>query len=138
MGKCVTLRPARMCEAFTSSRGRVRPLRRGEQRTKAMRLTEFVLNLKLQDAAIGVGLVELIRRADYRGSIERGDWLAAGRSAFARAEAGAQEGAMGDPDAPEELGRSLEEHVLERRGSEGLARTEPPGEGWERARVEPD
>jgi len=102
-----------------------------------MRLAEFVQNLKPQDAAIGLGLVELIRRADYRGGIERGDWLAAVRSGYARVASGTQEGAMGDADAPEELGRYLEEHILERLASEQLVLTEPPGEGWERARVEP-
>jgi len=102
-----------------------------------MRLIEFVRGLKPQDAAIGIGLVELIRRADYRGTIERGDWLAAVRAAYARAESDAHEGAMGDADAPEELGRYLEEHILARLASEGLVLTEPAGEGWERARVEP-
>jgi lipopolysaccharide export system ATP-binding protein len=102
-----------------------------------MRLAEFIRALKPQDAAIGLGLVELIRRADYRGSIERGDWLAAVRSAYARAGTGTHEGALGEPDSSEELGRYLEEHILERLASERLVLTEPPGEGWERARLEP-
>jgi lipopolysaccharide export system ATP-binding protein len=102
-----------------------------------MRLVEFVRGLKPQDAAIGIGLVELVRRADYRGVIERGDWLAAVRSAYARVDSGMHEGAMGEADAPEELGRYLEEHILERLASEQLVLTEPAGEGWERARVEP-
>jgi lipopolysaccharide export system ATP-binding protein len=102
-----------------------------------MRLAEFVKGLKPQDAAIGIGLAELVRRADYRGGIERGEWLAAVRSAYARAGSGTQEGALGEGDAPEELGRYLEEHCLERLASEQLVITEPAGEGWERARVEP-
>jgi lipopolysaccharide export system ATP-binding protein len=102
-----------------------------------MKLAEFVRSLKPQDAAIGIGLVELIRRADHRGAIERGDWLAAVRAAYARAGTGTHEGAMGEGDAPEELDRYVEEHILERLASEQLVVLEPPGEGWERARVEP-
>ena len=102
-----------------------------------MKLAEFVRSLKPQDAAIGIGLVELIRRADHRGAIERGDWLAAVRAAYARAGTGTHEGAMGESDAPEELDRYVEEHILERLASEQLVVLEPPGEGWERARVEP-
>ncbi|NJD10074.1 MAG: LPS export ABC transporter ATP-binding protein [Gemmatimonadetes bacterium] len=44
---------------------------------------------------------------------------------------------MGEGSAPEELGRYVDEHILERLASERLVLTEPPGEGWERARVEP-
>ena len=107
-----------------------------------MRLIEFVTGLKPSEASIGLGLLELVRRADGGGCLERGEWLAAVRSAYVRALASegidAGDGAMGGEGSPADLGRYLEEHVLARLAAQGLVRGEPTGQSWERVRVEPE
>ena len=106
-----------------------------------MRLTDFVNRLKPHEASIGIGLLELLRRADGTGCLERGEWLAAVRSAYARSQAltGAEPGAgaMGDDESPADFGRYLEEHILARLAAQGLVRGEPQGQSWERVRIDP-
>jgi lipopolysaccharide export system ATP-binding protein len=104
-----------------------------------MRLTEFVAGLKPSEASVGLGLLELVRRADGTGCLERGEWLAAVRSACERVLGGGAVGlgAMGGDDSPAELGRYLEEHILAGLAAQGLVRGEPVGQPWERVRIDP-
>jgi lipopolysaccharide export system ATP-binding protein len=103
-----------------------------------MRIDEFVATLRPQDASLAAALAELVRRADANGSIDRGEWLASLSTAWARlthAESG--NGEAGPADAansdPEGLSRYLDDNILARLQSEGIATGEPAGEGWERA-----
>ena len=81
--------------------------------------------------------MELVRRADENGVLERGLWLAALIS-------GLRETGTNISDAPstsgtiDERARYLYEHVLTRLQSEGIANGEPEGEAWERVRVRPE
>ena len=102
-----------------------------------MRIQQFVTELKPQDASVAVAVVELIRRADDSGTLERGEWIAALDSAWTRLmRDAAGNGAHGVGSDPEELSRYLDEHVMARLSAERLVRGEPAGEAWERARVE--
>ena len=104
-----------------------------------MNVLEFVQGLKPSEASVAIGLLELVRRADEQGRLERGEWLAAVRAAYQRAIGfeEAEQGTMGGPGAPAEFGRYLEEHILARLAAQGLVRGEPQGQSWERVRLEP-
>lgn len=103
-----------------------------------MKLNEFLDGLRPYDASVAVGLLELIRRAGPDGVLDRGEWIAAVRSAHARrigeerttADSAAK---SGEPEA----GSYLEEHILSRLAAEEIAAGEPGGPGWERVRVNP-
>jgi lipopolysaccharide export system ATP-binding protein len=104
-----------------------------------MRVLDFVSGLRPHDASVGVALLELIRRAGADGVLERGDWLAAVRSAHARAvglHREDAEGWQGAGDSGDGLGHYLEEHILTRLAAEGIAHGEPAPPDWERVRVE--
>jgi len=106
-----------------------------------VRLRAFVDALPAHDASVAVGLAELVRRAETDGSMERGDWRAAIRSAFPRAleERGEEGAAMwlaAAAEDPDEPGHYLDEHVLSRLADAGIAHGEPAGEGWERVRID--
>jgi lipopolysaccharide export system ATP-binding protein len=106
-----------------------------------MRILEYAAALRPHDASVAIGLLELVHRADDDGVLERGEWLAAIRSAYVGLVSEQQEGAglldgasaTSDPDEP---GGYLDDHVLARLSADGLAHGEPAGEGWERARVD--
>lgn len=100
-------------------------------------LIEFVKNLKTHDSSLAVALVELVRRADDEGRLERGDWLAAVRGAMSRAMDGASLAGAGSALETGGPSRYLEESIVARLASTELARGEPEGEGWERLRIEP-
>ena len=105
-----------------------------------MRVYEFLAGLRRHDASVGLALLELIRRADEGGALDRGEWLAAVRAAqpgapTQLAESGPVQSAGQESDG--EPGRYLEDHVLARLDAERIALAEPPGEAWERVRVEP-
>jgi lipopolysaccharide export system ATP-binding protein len=106
-----------------------------------VRVREFVAGLRPHDVSVGLALIELLRRADQDGALDRGEWIAAVRSAHARAVGAAQDGGAdgrlaGDDDA-DALAHYLEEHVLTRLAAEEIAAGEPPGPGWERVRLNP-
>ncbi len=96
-----------------------------------MRLLEFIAGLPSHDASVGIALVELVRRADETGALDRGEWLAATRSAFPSTTAGVE------TDEADQAGRYLEDHILARLTAEEIASAEPAGDAWERVRVNP-
>lgn len=98
-----------------------------------MRITEFAHALRGHDASVAIALTELVRRADENGALERGSWLAAVH-AFYLSDGTPAIGSVSLDD----LGPYLEENILARLQSEGLAGAEPPGEGWERVRLHPE
>ena len=101
-----------------------------------MKVHEFMGTLRPRDASVAVALVELIKRADERGSLERGAWLSNVVGALHRLSGGAMLGSASEEVSPDEMNRYLNEHILRRLTSEGVVRAEPPGEAWERVYVE--
>lgn len=106
-----------------------------------MRLQDFTATLRPQDASLAAALVELVRRADEGGTLDRGEWLAALANAWSRL-VGSDSASNGDAGAiaesdPEQLSRYLDDHILARLTAENIAHGEPSGEAWERARIEP-
>jgi len=99
-------------------------------------LTEYLQRLKPYDLSVALGLLELVRRADQSGSVDRGEWLAAVRSAYIAHVADVRD----DPDVPtgEAPGDYLDDHVLARLTADGMAAGEPAGPAWERVRLRPD
>jgi lipopolysaccharide export system ATP-binding protein len=102
-----------------------------------MRLLEFAHTLRSHDVSVGVGLLELVRRADENGVLERGLWLAALISGLRETGTNISE-APSTSGTIDERARYLYEHVLTRLKSEGIANGEPEGEAWERVRVRPE
>jgi lipopolysaccharide export system ATP-binding protein len=98
-----------------------------------MRLVEFASGLRPHDASVGIALLELVKRADETGALDRGQWLAAVHSSY-RKDGGAAAVSNASLD---ELAPYLEENILGRLQSEGIAAGEPAGEAWERVRVQP-
>ncbi|HUH13190.1 MAG TPA: LPS export ABC transporter ATP-binding protein [Longimicrobiales bacterium] len=106
-------------------------------------LERFVASLRPHDASMACAVAELLRGADADGAMERGRWLMAVRAASDRSTAGAAPAAAGpawgaedSEDAARELARYLEEHVLARLESEGIAHREPAAEDWQRVRLD--
>jgi lipopolysaccharide export system ATP-binding protein len=97
-----------------------------------MRLVEFAQSLRPHDASVVIALVELVRRADSTASLDRGEWLAAVHAAYAKND----QTALGDASL-DELGPYLDQNILIRLQSQGIARGEPEGEAWERVRLNP-
>jgi hypothetical protein len=97
----------------------------------------FSAGLRPHDASIAVALLELVRRADETGALDRGDWLAATRRGHARITG--EESADGWSTGAEDnaFDQYLEEHILARLAAEGIATGEPAGTEWERVRVAP-
>lgn len=91
----------------------------------------FVDTLRPHEASVAIAILELTRRADTRGSLERGEWITAVSTDFRKLEGGALLGPSAEiPD--DELARYLEENILSRLTNEGIAIAEPAGEAWER------
>jgi lipopolysaccharide export system ATP-binding protein len=100
-----------------------------------MKLLTFANTLRPHDASVAIALIELVRRADPGGALDRGEWLAALQAAYRKDGAGS-----GDPTAGtslDELAPYLEQNILARLHSEGIASGEPGGEAWERVRLLP-
>jgi len=97
---------------------------------------EFLKGLRAHDASIAVAILELLRRADDTGALDRGEWLAAVRSTRLR-PASARWGESGGEADTEDVARYLEEHVLARLALPGIATGEPVGPAWERVRIAP-
>jgi len=106
-----------------------------------MRLNEYLQRLRPHDASIALSLLELVRRADDTGALDRGEWLAATQRAYEQEIADLREttdqadaaSAGSLPDG----GTYLDDHVLARLSADGIARGEPEGNAWERVRVDP-
>ncbi len=101
-----------------------------------MRIRPFVESLKPMDASVAIAVLELVRGADASGALDRGEWLTAVAAEFRRLSGGALLGAAEEVSA-EELARYVEENILTRLSSEGIAQAVPEGEGWERVVLEP-
>lgn len=104
------------------------------------RLEELMDGLERHDGSIGLALVELIRHVDEDGTVERGDWVTAVRTAHARKRpARAVIGSSDENlDTSEQLGRYLRDHVLAGAVQRGLVSVEPSLEDWQRVRLEPE
>ena len=106
-----------------------------------MSLLQYVGTLKPHEASIAAALLELVRRADDEGVLDRGDWVAAIRSEYVArddVDTPAPMAITGTDTTPEEADRYFEEHVLTRLVADGVVLAEPAGEAWERARVAPE
>ncbi len=104
------------------------------------RLLTYVQGIERRDGSIALALLELIRSADARGSVERSDWVTAVRTAHARlsrdqAIIGPEEDGA---DSSVQLARYLQEHVLTRAVQRGIAEPEPSLDDWQRVRIVPD
>jgi lipopolysaccharide export system ATP-binding protein len=105
-----------------------------------MSLLDYVAGLKPHEASIAAALLELVRRADDDGALDRGQWFAAIRSEYVARDdidTPAPMAIAGDVASPEDADRYFEEHVLTRLVADGVVVAEPAGEAWERARVAP-
>jgi lipopolysaccharide export system ATP-binding protein len=102
-----------------------------------LRIYEFMESLRARDASVAIALVELIKRADDNGTLERGAWLSNVIMAFRRNSGSAMLGGSSEEVSPDELNRYLDDHILHRLTSEGVVRAEPEGEAWDRVIVDP-
>lgn len=103
-----------------------------------MTLAEFITGLRPHETSVAIGLLELIRRAESDGGLDRGQWLAAVRAAAFRGDGGGHgPGATFDHSGQDERSRYLEDHILSRLAADDIATGEPPGEGWERVHINP-
>lgn len=98
-----------------------------------MKILAFADTLRPHDASLAVALLELVRRADDDGRLDRGEWLAATHSYY-RAEGLSS---ATDQVSLDDLGPYLEESIFGRLQAEHLVIGEPEGEGWERVCVQP-
>lgn len=95
-----------------------------------MKLLAFIESLRASDASIAQAALELLRRADDSGSVERADWLAALQRVS---------GDMGsDPGSEAEVAHYVDEHAVPRLVAAGLLNVEAGGEPWTRARIAPE
>src|SRR5262245_26041382 len=99
-----------------------------------MKVENFVNSLRPHEASVGIALLELVRRADENGVLDRGQWLAAVHSSLGR------DGGLATVSSAslDQMAPYLEENILARLQTEGIARGEPAGDAWERVRVQPD
>jgi len=106
-----------------------------------MKIAEFTASLRRHDLSVALGLLELARRADEHGWLERSEWLASVRGAFARVRSG--DGLLGggaetgSEVRPEDFDHYLEEQVISRLAAEDIALTAPAGPGWDRVGFSP-
>jgi lipopolysaccharide export system ATP-binding protein len=103
-----------------------------------MMLYRFVESLRPRDASVLLALIELIKHADARGSVERGVWLSHVVSAFSRLSGHALLSGAHEEVSPDELTHYLDDHILHRLTTEGVVRTDPVGEAWERVVLDAD
>jgi lipopolysaccharide export system ATP-binding protein len=106
-----------------------------------MALIDYINGLRAHDASVAIGLLELVRRADEDGQLDRGEWLAAIHAAYASGVATGEGAGLLDgasaTDSPEDPDRYLDDHVLPRLRDDGVARGEPEDEAWDRVRLTP-
>jgi lipopolysaccharide export system ATP-binding protein len=106
-----------------------------------MTLREYAAGLRPHDASVGIALLELVRRADAAGALERGDWLAGIRAAYVAMVSAHREGTglldgSSATDAPADPDRYVHDHVLPRLAADGVAMVEPAGEEWDMIRLQ--
>ncbi len=101
------------------------------------RLHDYIAGLERHDGSVALALVELVRHAEEDGSLERGDWVTAVRTAHARKtpDAAVIDGSDETSDASDQLSRYLRDHVLTRAAHQGLVTAEPSFESWQRVRL---
>ena len=97
-----------------------------------------VLKLGLPKGSLQDATVELFRKADDTGCLERGTWIAGIRAAHGRERPGEASALAGEGVVTPGDGRYLEDHILARLEADGIAAGEPPGPGWEQVRVQAD
>ncbi|CAN5845148.1 hypothetical protein BH23GEM9_BH23GEM9_04190 [soil metagenome] len=107
-----------------------------------MSVLRYTEELKPHDLSVAIALLELVRRADDGGALDRGEWLAAIRRSYvAHTSERSDETGLLDghsaTDAPEEPDSYLDDHILPRLSADGIAFGEPEGEAWERVRLAP-
>lgn len=104
----------------------------------AQELLEYLNRLEPHDLSVGVAIQELMRRADDDGRAERGRWVASVRDAYELLgiHGGGVAGAA--PPEGEALGPYLREQVIARLEAAGIARRDPPDEGWEDLVLDPE
>ena len=104
-------------------------------------LHDFARALQPHDRSTAAALIELFRRADDDGTLDRGEWLAAVRSVCLDDDRDhVYPGLLSEEDADEDMdafSRYVEEHVLAQLAGAGIASGEPDGPGWERVRISP-
>jgi lipopolysaccharide export system ATP-binding protein len=105
-----------------------------------MTLTAFIDGLRAHDASVAIALLELVRRASPEGVLDRGEWLAGIRGAYARTleSSEAPQGWRGLDSDADAFAHYVEEHIVARLRAEGIAAFEPAGPAWERVRLLPD
>ncbi len=101
-----------------------------------MKVTAFVDGLRPHDVSLAIALLELIRRADADGNVERGEWIAAVRAAHTRLVHSPSSDANTASPA-DELGQYIDEHVLERLVAEGIIATDAGQRASGRIRIAP-
>ncbi len=101
-----------------------------------MRLYDFVSSLRPRDESVLLALIELIKRADERGSLDRGEWLSNVVTAYNRQSGHAMLSNGNEEMSADELHRYLHDHILHRLTSEGIVWADPMGEAWERVTVD--
>ncbi len=109
--------------------------------TTVTQLDDFIATLSRHDGSVALALLELLRYADADGAVERSDWVAAVRMAFARLtpdQALIRPGLADEGDSPEQLARYLRDHVLSRAAEHGLASPFPSMDDWQGVRIDPD
>jgi lipopolysaccharide export system ATP-binding protein len=106
-----------------------------------MSLTDYLAGLRPHDASVAIGLLELVRRADADGAVDRGEWLAAIRRSYHERVAeeqgggGLLQGASATSEPVDDPDRYVDDNILKRLSSDGMAHGEPDGEAWERVRL---
>tara|TARA_B100001123_G_scaffold450538_1_gene621828 strand:- start:1527 stop:2741 length:1215 start_codon:yes stop_codon:yes gene_type:complete len=90
------------------------------------------------DLSLTVALLELLHRADEDGNADRGEWVASVLDVYESTSARSnRSGFPVPPGEGESVGGYLEGQVIARLEAYGVARRDPPNEGWKRLCVEP-
>ena len=101
------------------------------------RIRSFAETLRTHEVSVAIALLELVRRADDQGRLDRGEWLAAISAEFHRLIGGGLLGSSADEVSEDELLHYVEQNILTRLASEGIAAAYPEGEEWEVVRLTP-
>jgi lipopolysaccharide export system ATP-binding protein len=90
-----------------------------------MRALEFAEALRPHDVSLAIALLELIRRANEDGSVDRGEWIAAVRASHARLVHSPESANGHGAVHAEEFGQYIDEHVLDRLVAERIVVADP-------------
>ena len=99
--------------------------------TTGEELVAYLEGLGPHDLSVAVAISELLHRADELGRADRGMWIASVRDSYEELSLKTGTGKPLLSTESEALGAYLEEQVLGRLESAGIARREPPDETWE-------